>query len=220
MGSCTLLGLVGELHVGQQHGNTLTSENVLMACCHFLFWPFLVCTTASGHVQLLSTVCEAVLMQCSHVSSTVNSLNSHCGHHSYFISVSFNFPSLPSSPPILSDPFPSPPHPPLPSPHCPNSPLPSPCSGEKGRAPSPQNMLQTLKYLALLVVPTFIAGNRLLSRLGSESTNIPQLAEYQLSVNGVGQQWRGWGSGGAVTLHSGFLFVCGGLEGPQQQEHC
>ena len=106
-----------------------------------------------------------------------------------------HIPSLPSSPPILSDPFPSHPRPPLPSPHCPNSPLPYPCSGEKGRAPSPQNMLQTLKYLALLGVPTFIAGNRLLSRLGSESTNTPQLAEYQLSVNGVGQQWRDEGVG-------------------------
>ena len=28
------------------------------------------------------------------------------------------------------------------------------------------------------------------------------------------------GSGGGVTLPSCLLFVCAGLEGPQQQEHC
>ena len=79
--------------------------------------------------QLVSAVCGAAL------SNAVLTCSFRChfpSHSSYFICVSFNFPSplpLPSSPPL------------------------------------PQNMFQTLKYLALLGVPTFIAGNRLLRRI-------------------------------------------------------
>ena len=62
-------------------------------------------------------------------------LNAHCLHYSPL-----------ASPPIPSLPFPSPHFPPIPP-------------------PSPQNMFQTLKYLALLGVPTFTAGNRLLRRI-------------------------------------------------------
>ena len=70
-------------------------------------------------------------------------------------------------------------------------PLPSP--------PLPsQNMFQTLKYLALLGVPTFIAGNRLLRRIARARKWVhrhsPQLAEDQWSVNGQGSSGRGWGS--------------------------
>ena len=161
-------------------GNTRTAETVLTACRYSLpfshFWSVLLLLGTAGEY----TVCVAVLMQCSHVRSIVTSLSLPLWS-SQLISVSINFPSLPSSPlpfspipsphcptPPLSPPSPPLPFSPIPSPHCPtplslSSPshphLPFPS------VPSPQNMFQTLKYLALLGVPTFIAGNRLLRKI-------------------------------------------------------
>ena len=110
------LDLVGELCC--QHfdycecldGQLVLSPSAISDLC-YCFWS-----------QLVSTVCVAVLMQCSHVRFHCH-YSSHCGH-----------PLLYSIPP--SNP-----------------------------SNSPQNMFQTLMYLAVLGALTFIAGNRLLSRI-------------------------------------------------------
>ena len=104
------LSLVGELHVSHRDNTrtaeTLTASRHSLPFIHFFSVPLLL-------AQLMSTVCVAVLMQCSHVRSIVTSLPGPLWA-SQFISFSINFPSL-LSPPL--------PFSPIPSPHCPTPPL-------------------------------------------------------------------------------------------------
>ena len=111
-----------------------------------------VCMSCAGHSHLASSFGDVVRSpNCVDLSPILVSQ-----YYLFMLGSSrWDLPSLPS-PPFSS--FASPPicSPPLPFLSSTLPPLPS---------PSPQNMFQTLKYLGLLGVPTFIAGNRLLRKI-------------------------------------------------------